>query len=92
MSNQTDRPSSTATAGRDTNSSKHGIVASVLTFFSSSGLSGDWIMYFVITGFLELIRRFFIFAWKSLANQLWITMVLEEYDDSYGKSDLSLLV
>ena len=41
---------------------------------------------FVIGGALELIRRLFVFAWRGLVNQFWITIALEEYDDNYGES------
>ena len=91
MSNQTDHLSSATAASQDTSSSKHGPVASALiSLFSPSGPSGDWLKLFVIGGILELLRRFSIFIWRSLVNQFWITIALEEYDDSYCESpDLS---
>jgi len=91
MSNQTDHLSDTAAAGQVTSSSEHGLVASILiSILSPSGPSGDWLKLFVIGGLLELMRRFLLSAWKSIINQFWITIVLEEYDDSYSKSELSL--
>ena len=91
MSNQTDHPSSSTTAGQDTSSPKHGLVASVLiSLFSPSGPSGDWLKLFVIGGILELLRRALLFIWRGLVNQFWITIALEEYDDSHCESGLSL--
>ena len=31
-----------------------------------------------------------MYVWRNLVNQFWITIVLEEYDDTYGESDISL--
>ena len=91
MSDQTDRPPDTATAGQDASSSEHGFVVSTLmSLFSASGPSGDWFKLLIIGGFLELMRRFFMFVWRGLVNQFWITIVLEEYDDSYCESDILL--
>ena len=93
MSSQTDHLSNTTTAGQVTGSSEHGLVASILiSIFSPSGPSGDWLKLFVIGGLLELMRRFILSIWKGLVNQFWITIVLEEYDDSYSKSDLFVLL
>ena len=90
MSNQTDHLSSATAASQNTSSPEHRPLASALTFFSTSGPSGDWIKYFVIMGLLELIRRSLIFAWTGLVNQFWITIALEEYGDSHCESGLSL--
>jgi len=84
MSAHIDKPPSTATAGQNAGSSEYGFVISTfISLFSSSGPCGDWLKLFVIGGILELIRRFFMFAWRGLVNQFWITIALEEYSDSY---------
>jgi len=84
MSNQTDQPPSTAIAGQDAGSSEYGFVFSTFfSLFSSSGPCGDWLKLFVIGGVLELIRRFLVVTWKGLVNQFWITIALEEYNDSH---------
>jgi chaperone BCS1 len=91
MSNQTDHLPGTTTTGQDAGSSEHGFaVSTLMSLFSTSGPSGDWFKLLVIGGFLEIMRRFFLFVWRSLVNQFWITIVLEEYDDSYCESDLLL--
>ena len=91
MSNQTDNLSDTTTAGQDASSPKHGFVVSTLmSLVNTSGPAGDWLNLLIIGGFLELMRRFFLFVWRGLVNQFWITIVMEEYDESYCESDLSL--
>ena len=91
MCNQTDHLSSTTVAGQDTSSAKRGFMASILiSLFSPSGPSREWIMYFVVMGFLERIRRFLTFVWRGLLNQFWITIALDEDDHGYCESDLSL--
>jgi len=84
MSDQVDHLPGTTAAGQDVSSSKHGFVVSTLmSLFSPSGPSGDWLKLLMIGGFLEFMRRFFVFVWRGLVNQFWITIALEEYDDSY---------
>ena len=91
MSNLTDHLPNTAAASQDVSSWQNNIVFSTLSsLFSSSGPSGDWLKLFVIGGFLELMRRSIIFVWRGLVNQFWITIALEEYDDSHCESDISL--
>jgi len=89
MSTQTNQPPGTAVPGQDASTSGSGLVSTFISLFSSSGPCGDWLKIFVIGGVLELIRRFFVFIWRGLVNQFWITVALEEYDDSYGESELS---
>jgi len=89
MSTHTHQPPSTAAPGQDVSASEYGLVSTFVSLFSSSGPCGDWLKIFVIGGALELIRRFFVFTWKGLVNQFWITVALEEYDDSYGEPELS---
>lgn len=91
MSNQTDPLPDNTTSGQDASSSEHGFVVSTLiSLFSTSGPSGDWLKLFIAGGILELMRRLLMFVWRGLVNQFWITIVLEGYDDSYCKSGLSL--
>ena len=90
MSTQTHQPPSTAVPGQDVSASGNGLVSMFISLFSSSGPCGDWLKIFIIGGALELIRRFFVFGWRGLVNQFWITVALEEYDDSYGESEFSL--
>lgn len=91
MSNQTDHPPGTAASSRDASTSLYGTILSTIgSLFSSSGPSGDWLKLFVIGGFLELLRRFILFVWRALVNQFWITIALEEYDDSHCESAISL--
>ena len=91
MPDQVDHLPDTTTPGQDANSSKHGFVVSTLmSLISPSGPSGDWLKLLIIGGFLELMRRFFVFVWRGLVNQFWITIALEEYDDSYCESDILL--
>lgn len=90
MSTQVDKPPGTAPAGQDPSSSERGfLVSALISVFSSSGPSGDWLTLFVIGGFLELTRRLLMFVWRGMVNQFWITLVLQEYDDSYCESGLS---
>ena len=86
MSTQTDQPPSSAVPGQGASTSEPGLLSTFISLFSSSGPCGDWLKIFVIGGALELIRRLFLFVWKGLVNQFWITIALEEYDDSYGES------
>ena len=91
MSDQVDHLPNITTPSQDAGSSKHGFVVSTLmSLISPSGPSGDWLRLLIIGGFLELMRRFFVFVWRGLVNQFWITIALEEYDDSYCESDHSL--
>jgi len=85
MSAQTDQPPSSAVPGQGASTSESGLLPSLISLFSSSGPCGDWLKLFVIGGILELIRRVFLFVWRGLVNQFWITIALEEYDDSYGE-------
>jgi len=86
MSTQTDQPPSSAVPGQNTSTSELDLLSTFISLFSSSGPCGDWLKLFVIGGVLELIRRLFLFVWRGLVNQFWITIALEEYDDSYGES------
>lgn len=79
----TTQPSCTATAGQDAEPSNHSLASTIFSLFSSSGPAGDWLKLFVIGGILELLRRFFMFIWRNMVNQFWITIALEEYNDSY---------
>lgn len=89
MATQTEQPSCTATTGQDVKLSAHNFVLSTInSLFSSSGPAGDWLKLFVIGGILELIRRSLMFVWRNLVNQFWITVVFEEYNDSYCKHNL----
>ena len=91
MSTQTHQPPSTATASQDASTSSYDFLTSTfISLFSSSGPSGDWFKLFVIGGVLELTRRLLMYVWRNLVNQFWITIVLEEWDDTYSESDLSL--
>ena len=91
MSDQTDHLPDTPAASQNASSSEYGFVVSTITsLFSTSGPSGDWFKLLVIGGFLEIMRRFFMFVWRGLVNQFWITIALEEYDDSYCESALLL--
>jgi len=85
MSTHTDHPPSSADPGQDASTSEPGLLSTFISLFSPSGPCGDWVKIFVIGGVLELIRRLFVFGWNGLVNQFWITIVLEEYDDSYGE-------
>jgi len=86
MSTQTDQPpSSAAVPDQDASTSEPGLLSIFISLFSPSGPCGDWLKIFVIGGILELIRRLFVFVWNGLVNQFWITIKLEEYDDSYGE-------
>ena len=86
MSTLTDQPpSSTRVSDQDASTLEPGLLQMFISLFSSSGPYGDWLTIFVIGGVLELIRRLFVFGWKGLVNQFWITIALEEYDDSYGE-------
>lgn len=91
MSNQTDHLPNTAAASQDVGSWQNNIVFSTIgSLLSSSGPSGDWLKLFVIGGVLELMRRSLMFTWRGLVNQFWITIALEEYDDSHCESAISL--
>lgn len=91
MSTQIHQPTSTATPSQDASSSEYGfVVSAIISLFSSSGPSGDWLKLFVIGGILELLRRVLMYIWRSLVNQFWITIVLEEWDDTYSEPGLPL--
>ena len=85
MSTQVDEPPSSAVPGQDASTSESGLLSAFISLFSSSGPCGDWLKIFVIGGALELFRRLFVVVWKGFVNQFWITIALEEYDDSYGE-------
>ena len=90
MSSQTKQPPCTGTPSEDASSLAHNfVISTIISLFSSSGPAGDWLKLFVLGGILEVLRRALMFAWKKLVNQFWITLVLEEYNDSYCKSRLS---
>jgi hypothetical protein len=74
-------------SGQDASTSGYGFAVSTSSPCSlPPAHAGDWLKLFVVGGVLELIRRFFMFVWRGLVNQFWITIVLEEYDDSYSES------
>lgn len=84
MTAQTEQPSCTSTTGQDANPSEHNFVVSTISsLFSPTGPAGDWLKLVVIGGILELMRRAVLFVWRNLVNQFWITVVFEEYNDSY---------
>lgn len=84
MTTQAEQPSCTATGGQDVNPpAQHFVVSTITSLFSSSGPAGDWLKLFFIGGILELMRRFFMFVWRNVVNQFWITIVFEEYNDSF---------
>jgi hypothetical protein len=87
MSSQTENPACTTTASQDANPSPNNFaVSTIVSLFSSSGQSGDWLKLFIVGGILELLRRCLMYIWKTLVNQFWITLALEEYNDSYCES------
>lgn len=86
---QNDQPPCPTTAGEDATPAKLNLVVSAITsLFSPSGPAGDWLKLFVIGGVLELMRRVVLFIWRNLVNQFWITVALEEYNDSYCECHL----
>ena len=91
MSSQTGQPTCTTTASQDANhSAQNFLISIIVSLFSSSGQSGDWLKLFIVGGILELLRRCLMSIWRTLVNQFWITLALEEYNDSYCESQLSL--
>ena len=89
MSTQAYQPPSAAAPSQDANLSGYGsLVSTIIYLFSSSGPCGDWLKLVVIGGILEVLRRFLMYVWRGLVNQFWITLALEEYDDTYSESDL----
>jgi len=88
MSTQIDQPSSTTAAGQDPSSSQYeSLVPDLISLITSYGPVGDRFSYFVIGGVLDFIRRFLGSAWRGLMNHFWITITLNDYNDSYCKSD-----
>ena len=93
MSSKTEQPSSAAAASQDASSTPNPsfIIPIIASLFSSSGQARDWLVILVIGSILEHTRRFFVSVWKNLVNQFWITVTLEEWDESYCKSHSLIL-
>ena len=62
---------------------KPSIATLATTLLSFTGFQ-DWLKLFLIGGVLETFRRTFFQIWYYVIDLLWITVDLEEGDESYG--------
>ena len=63
---------------------KPSIATLATVLFSFTGVQ-DWLKLFLIGGIFETCRRTAFQAWDYVVDSLWITVDLEEGDDSYGR-------
>lgn len=61
-------------------------IATLATVFLSFTGVQDWIKLFLIGGVLETCRRTILQGWQNILDLVWITVDLEDGDDSYGGS------
>ena len=90
MSTQTEQLPSAMIAGPGAGSLKPSFgVPTIISVFSSSGQARDWFVILVIGSILGHMRSVFTSVWTNLVNRFWITVTLEDWDDSYCESHSS---
>lgn len=47
----------------------------------------DWLKLFIFGGLLEVFRRLLWRSWDSITNFFWMTVTIDENDDSGGESN-----
>ncbi len=48
----------------------------------------DWLKLFIFGGLLEIFRRLLWRSWDGITNFFWITVTVDEHDDSGGERPL----
>jgi len=60
-------------------------IATLATILLSFAGFQDWLKLFLIGGFFETFRRAAFQAWHDIVDWFWVTVDVEEGDDSYGE-------